>query len=87
MAPRLPRLAILGGHGFIARHVAAALPADDVLALPHTAAREGNLPPDVSAVLWGGRHPALGTPAWRLDDEPELRAARLAAARGLPFPP
>jgi dTDP-4-dehydrorhamnose reductase/UDP-glucose 4-epimerase len=82
---RRSRLAVLGGHGFIARHVAAALPADDVLVLPHPVAREGALPPDVSAVLWGGRHPTLGTPAWRLDDEPELHAARLAAARGLPF--
>lgn len=79
--PSPHRLAILGC-GFIARHVAAALAPDEAVVLPHTA---DALPPDVTAVLWGGRHPALGTPAWHLDDESELRAARLAADRDLPF--
>ena len=74
-----PRLLILG-RGFIAMRQPA-----PALFLPHTAVHDGSLPPDIDAVLWGGRHPALGTPEWRLEDELELKAARLAAARNLPF--
>lgn len=87
MAPRPgPRLLVLGSSGFIARAVVAALPPAEVLALPHASVAGGDvLPPDISAVLWGGRHPALGTADWSIDDELELRAARLAAARALPF--
>ena len=77
-----PRLLILG-RGFIAQHVAA--PPAPALFLPHEAVHDGSLPPDIEAVLWGGRHPALGTAEWRLEEELELKAARLAAARGLPF--
>ncbi len=73
------------GRGFIVRAIAAALPPEDVIVLPHASVREGALPAGIDAVLWGGRHPALGTPDWRLEDEAELAAARLAAARGLPF--
>jgi UDP-glucose 4-epimerase len=74
------------GRGFIAAAVAAALPPEDVVVLPHAAVRDRTtLPADIDAVLWGGRHPALGTADWRLEDEAELLAARLAAARGLPF--
>ncbi len=73
------------GRGFIATAVAATLPPDQRLTLPHEAVRAGELPPGVGAVLWGGRHPALGTADWRLDDELEIAAARLAAARCLPF--
>lgn len=83
-APRR-RLLILGSGGFVARAVVAALPPGEVLALPHAGVLDGELPPDIAAVLWGGRHPALGTADWRLGDEPELRAARLAADRALPF--
>jgi UDP-glucose 4-epimerase len=73
------------GRGFIATAVAATLPPDQRLILPHDAVRAGELPPGVGAVLWGGRHPALGTAGWRIEDELEITAARLAAARGLPF--
>jgi dTDP-4-dehydrorhamnose reductase/UDP-glucose 4-epimerase len=73
------------GRGFIATAVAAALPPGTLVVLPHDAVRANDLPPGIDAVLWGGRHPALGTPDWRLEDELELDAARLAAARGLPF--
>jgi dTDP-4-dehydrorhamnose reductase/UDP-glucose 4-epimerase len=73
------------GRGLIARAIAAAQSDEEALILPHTAVHAGSLPADIDAVLWGGRHPALGTSDWRLQDELELQAARLAAARGLPF--
>lgn len=77
------RCLVVGG-GFIGRAVAAALGPDGRL-VDHHAVAEPELLEGVQAVLYAGRHPALGTPAWRLEDDLETRLARRAAEAGLPF--
>ncbi len=77
------RCLVVGG-GFIGAAVAAALGPGGRL-VGHGAIEEPGLLDGIRAVLWAGRHPALGTPAWRLADDLEPRLARRAAEAGLPF--
>lgn len=72
------------GRGFLGRAIAAAL-GDAARLVGHRELDGPALLDGVRAVLWAGRHPALGTPAWRLADDLEPALARRAAARGLAF--
>ena len=78
------RCLVVGG-GFIGRAVAAALGPDGRLVDHRAVAEAPELLDGVRAVLYAGRHPALGTPAWRLEDDLEPRLARRVAEAGLPF--
>ncbi|MFO1039132.1 MAG: NAD(P)-dependent oxidoreductase [Geminicoccaceae bacterium] len=74
---------LIVGRGFIARAVAAALP--DARLLPHDTEPTPALLDGVRAVLWGGRHPSLGTPEWRLDGDGEPRLAAALGERDVAF--
>lgn len=71
----MPRI-LIAGRGLIAQAVAEALGPDEARLVPH-AAVEAEAFEGIETALWGGRHPALGTPAWRLDDDREPAFARL----------
>ena len=74
---------IVGG-GFIGRAVAEALgPAARLV--PHDAVDAPGLLDGVRVVLWAGRHPALGKPAWAPERDLELRMAQRAAAAQVSF--
>jgi nucleoside-diphosphate-sugar epimerase len=78
------RPCLVVGGGFIGRAVLAALGSDGRLA-SHRAVEEPGLLDGARAVLYAGRHPALGTAGWRLADDVEPALARRAAEAGLPF--
>jgi UDP-glucose 4-epimerase len=68
------------GRGFIGRAVTAALASGEARLIAHDAIGDPNLLRGVATVLFSGRNPALGSEAWRLEDDPELALARRAAA-------
>ncbi len=75
---------LLVGRGFLGRAIAAALgPAGRLVG--HDRLDDPTLLNGVSTVVWAGRHPTLGTPAWRLEADLEPRLARRAAERGIAF--
>jgi nucleoside-diphosphate-sugar epimerase len=75
---------VTGASGFIGRAIVKALGADARPA-SHLAFREPTLFADITAVVHAGRHPLLGQPGYRVQEDAELAQARLAAARDLPF--
>jgi nucleoside-diphosphate-sugar epimerase len=70
------------GRGLIGRAVAAGL-GHEARLVAHDAIAEPGLLDGVEAVLWAGRHPALGTPDWRLEDDLEPALAVRLAQRGI----
>ncbi|BCX18210.1 MAG: hypothetical protein KatS3mg117_1892 [Geminicoccaceae bacterium] len=72
------------GRGFLGRAIAAALGPDGRL-VDHAATADPAILDGVTCVVWAGRHPALGTPAWRIEADLEPRLARRAAARRVAF--
>lgn len=78
-------LLLIVGRGFIGRAVAAACPAGGARAVGHEAVDAPDLLAGVSAVLYAGRHPALGSDAWSLAEDRELHLARRTADAGFPF--
>lgn len=72
------------GRGFLGRAIAAALgPAGRLV--PHDAVGDPALLDGVAAVVWAGRHPALGTPSFRIEADRAPVLAAQAAARGIAF--
>lgn len=67
------------GRGFIGRAVAEVMRPDEVRLVGHAAIGDPDLLRGVATVIYAGRSPALGTDAWRLEDDLELTLARLAA--------
>ncbi len=76
---------LVGGNGFIGRHLAAALAGRAHRILAHDDPRAQRLGPAVSCLLWCGRDPRLGTADWRPEDDLETVAARHCAERGVPM--
>lgn len=77
---------VIVGRGFIGRAVAAAMRPGEVRLVSHEAvAADPDLLQGVDTVLHAGRHPALGTPAWSLDEDVEPALARRAAAAHVSF--
>jgi nucleoside-diphosphate-sugar epimerase len=75
---------VVVGRGFLGRAVAAALgPAGRLVG--HAAAVEPLILDGVASVVWAGRHPALGTSDWRIEEDLEPGLARRAAGRGIAF--
>ncbi len=72
------------GRGFLGRAIAAALGTDGRL-LGHAAVVEPDALAGARAVVWAGRHPALGRPDWRLEADLEPAVARRAAEAGIAF--
>ncbi|MCS6877681.1 MAG: NAD(P)-dependent oxidoreductase [Geminicoccaceae bacterium] len=72
------------GRGFLGSAIAAALGSEARLA-SHAQATDPRLLEGVRCVVWAGRHPALGTPAWSLAHDGEPLFARRAAERGIAF--
>lgn len=72
------------GRGFLGRAIAAAL-GDTVRLVSHDAIGDPSILDGVTSVVWAGRHPALGTPAWRIEADLEPRLAEHAAERGVAF--
>jgi len=77
-------LLITGAGGFIGGAITRTL-GDEALALGHRSDDWTDRLDDVTAVVDAGRDPRLGKPDYRLADDAELKIARLAAERGLPF--
>lgn len=75
----MPRI-LIAGRGFIARAVATALGPDEVRVVAHDAVDPASFD-GIQVALWGGRHPALGKPEWRLEEDPEPDFAHLCADR------
>ncbi len=76
---------LVGGNGFIGRHLAAALVGRRHRVVPHDGGWAEMLGEGVSRLLWCGRDPRLGRPAWRLEEDLEIAAARLCAERDVPL--
>ncbi len=75
---------LLVGRGFLGAAIAAALgPAGRLVG--HDRLEDPALLDGVRSVVWAGRHPALGTPAWRIEEDLEPRLAQRAAERGIAF--
>lgn len=75
---------LLVGRGFLGTAVAAALgPAGRLVG--HDRLDDPALLDGVSTVVWAARHPALGTPGWRIAEDLEPRLAQRAAERGIAF--
>jgi nucleoside-diphosphate-sugar epimerase len=74
---------VTGAGGFIGRAVVRALGLSGRPA-SHQAFREPARFADITAVVHAGRHPLLGQPGYRVEEDAELAVARLAAARDLP---
>lgn len=72
------------GRGFLGRAIAAALGPEGRL-LGRDATDDPAILDRVESVVWAGRHPALGTPSWRLEEDLEPRLAERAAERGIAF--
>jgi nucleoside-diphosphate-sugar epimerase len=72
------------GRGFLGRAIAAAL-GDAARLVAHDSIAEPSILDGVVRVVWAGRHPALGTPAWRIEEDLEPVLARRAAERGIAF--
>jgi nucleoside-diphosphate-sugar epimerase len=72
------------GRGFLGRAIARAL-GDVARLVPHAAIAEPAILDGVASVVWAARHPALGTPAWRIEEDLEPVLARRAAERGIAF--
>jgi len=72
------------GRGFLGRAIAAALGPEGRL-VGHEAIADPAILDGVESVVWAGRHPALGTSAWRIEEDLEPVFARRAAERGLAF--
>jgi UDP-glucose 4-epimerase len=68
------------GRGFIGQAVAAALGPAEARLAGHDEIGRADLLHGVATVLYAGRNPALGTDAWRPEDDPELVLARRAAS-------
>jgi nucleoside-diphosphate-sugar epimerase len=75
---------VTGAGGFIGRAIVQALGADARPA-SHLAFREPARFAAMTAVVHAGRHPQLGQPGYRVEEDVELALARLAAERDLPF--
>lgn len=72
------------GRGFLGRAIAAALgPAGRLVG--HEAADDPRLLDGIATIVWAGRHPALGTPAWRLEEDREPHLAERAVRCGVAF--
>jgi dTDP-4-dehydrorhamnose reductase/UDP-glucose 4-epimerase len=85
MSQRAGSRIVIVGRGFIGRAVAAAMRPGEALLVSHEAAADPDLLHGVDTVLHAGRHPALGTPAWSLDEDAELALARRAAEARVSF--
>lgn len=72
------------GRGFLGSAIVRALGARGRL-VGHARIADPALLHGVRTVIWAGRHPALGTPHWRLEEDLELFCARCAAERGIAF--
>jgi hypothetical protein len=70
---------LLVGRGFIGRAVAEALRPGEGRLVGRDACLAPGLLRGVATVVFAGRHPALGTDAWRLEADLELTLARGAA--------
>lgn len=75
---------VSGAGGFIGRAIVRAL-GDTARPVSHRAIDEPTLTVGIRALVHAGRDPRLGTSDYRLEDDVELRLARLAAGRDLPF--
>lgn len=67
------------GRGFIGRAIAAALQPGEARLASHEDAAEPALMRGVATLVHAGRDPRLGSEAWRLEDDLELKLARAAA--------
>lgn len=72
------------GRGFLGRAVGEALGPRARL-VDHEAAARPEVLDGVRSIVWAGRHPDLGTPAWRVEADLEPLLAERAAARGIAF--
>jgi len=72
------------GRGFLGRAIATALGREGRL-VGHEAISDPAILDGVVSVVWAGRHPALGSPAWRIEEDLEPVLARRAAERGVAF--
>jgi dTDP-4-dehydrorhamnose reductase/UDP-glucose 4-epimerase len=72
---------LIVARGFIGRAVAEAMRPDEARLVGHDAASDPALLRGIGTILYAGRHPALGTEAWSLEDDLELALARRAAQR------
>jgi UDP-glucose 4-epimerase len=80
----VPVSVLVVGRGFLGRAIATALGREGRL-VGHEAISDPAILDGVVSVVWAGRHPALGTPAWRIEEDLEPALARRAAERGVPF--
>lgn len=72
------------GRGLLGRAIAAALGSEGHL-LGHGAVDDPTILDGVATVVWAGRHPALGTPDWRIEDDNEPQFAHRAVERRIAF--
>ena len=63
------------GRGFVGRAVAEALKPGEGRLVGHGACRDAGLLRGVATVVFAGRHPALGSEAWRPEEDLELEMA------------
>jgi len=77
-------LLVTGAGGFIGSAIARAL-GDEACAVAHHSGAWADRLGGVIAIVHAGRDPRLGKPDYRLEDDAELKVARLAADRDLPF--
>lgn len=73
------------GRGFIGQAVAASLPPGTVRLVGHAEIGSEGLLAGIDTVVHAGRHPALGSEAWSLDEDAEPVLARAAAKARLAF--
>ncbi len=80
----MSRVLLVGRHGFLGRHISAAL-GSSAMAMSHCTFREAGIPETTGCIVWAARNPQLGHPSWRLREDLEWRAAEIAHRRRIAF--
>lgn len=80
------RLLLVGKNSFIARHLLAALPVDQVVAVSHDRLDDPGLLDGIDTVINAARHPGSSRDDYDLEQlDPDLRLARRIADNNVPF--